>query len=224
MQGQTRQQGGDIGGDGSPIVRQYQENAAVPHRLSNILRNKVLKPELSDDNHSGTGARRSYSLRSRESSYECDSNPDKRSTSDFSNGDNISTTPLKSIVSVQSTQSPSILSDNNQDQTSGVASTAETSLAPSVHTTATAFTPTPNTIGYQERDSESIVTLASSSRRIRRRSIDTNCSTAGIPPASIMERLSTQPTAANSSYAVSIKTNDRAEPSQSSTNDPGDLT
>lgn len=49
--------------------------------------------------------------------------------------------------------------------------------------------------GERERDSESIVTLASSSRRVRRRSIDTNCSMAGIPPASIMERLTVNPTA-----------------------------
>lgn len=58
--------------------------------------------------------------------------------------------------------------------------------------------------GPVDRDSESIVTLASSSRRLRRRSLDTNCSTAGIPPASIMERLSVNPTAANSTYAVSM--------------------
>ena len=48
--------------------------------------------------------------------------------------DNVSTTPLKSIVSSQSTKSPSILSgDAHNDQTL-IASTAETSLAPSVQT------------------------------------------------------------------------------------------
>ncbi|CAK9437571.1 uncharacterized protein LODBEIA_P19490 [Lodderomyces beijingensis] len=60
-----------------------------------------------------------------------------------------------------------------------------------------------------ERDNESVVTLASSSRRMRRRSIDTNCSTAGIPPASIMERVHINPTTGASSsitYATSIKT------------------
>lgn len=150
--------------------------------------------------------------------------------------DNVSTTPLKSIISTQSTKEPSILSgDANIDLTSLNASTAETSLAPSVNTpTNYTFTPTItngsalatptsngsnnnnhnqtlnlNNSGVPDRDSESIVTLASSTRRIRRRSIDTNCSTAGIPPASIMERLSVQP--ANSNYATSIRTaNDRA--------------
>ncbi|KAL6449784.1 hypothetical protein SBY92_000685 [Candida maltosa Xu316] len=146
------------------------------------------------------------------------------------NSDNVSTTPLKSIISTQSTKSPSILSgDAHNDQNSLIASTAETSLAPSVHTpTNYTFAPTITTTntstsnnnsqslnfnsasasGAPDRDSESIVTLASSTRRIRRRSIDTNCSTAGIPPASIMERLSVQP--GNSNYANSIRTaNDR---------------
>ncbi|KGQ80418.1 hypothetical protein MG5_06252 [Candida albicans P57072] len=170
--------------------------------------------------------------------------------------DNVSTTPLKSIVSSQSTKSPSILSgDAHNDQTSLIASTAETSLAPSVQTptnytflpiitasltnttsssstTTTTTTTTTNnnnnattnnnnnnntilpvtynaSIGGQDRDSESIVTLASSTRRIRRRSIDTNCSTTGIPPASIMERLSVHPGNGGtnaSTYANSIKT------------------
>ena len=180
--------------------------------------------------------------------------------------DNVSTTPLKSIVSSQSTKSPSILSgDALNDQTSLIASTAETSLAPSVQTptnytflptittsltsttssssttTTTTNTTTNNnnnsnnnnnnnnnaaivnnnnnnntilpitfnaSIGGQDRDSESIVTLASSTRRIRRRSIDTNCSTTGIPPASIMETLSVHPGGGTnaSTYANSIKT------------------
>ncbi|KAG7193777.1 uncharacterized protein KQ657_000469 [Scheffersomyces spartinae] len=46
---------------------------------------------------------------------------------------------------------------------------------------------------HSPMDTESIITLASSSRRMRRRSIDTNCSTNGIPPASIFERLSVYP-------------------------------
>lgn len=118
------------------------------------------------------------------------------------NSDNISTTPLKSIVSVPSTKSPSVLSDNNHDTQSYNASTAETSIAPSSHLNPAIHRdslPPPS----GDRDSESIVTLASSSRRIRRRSLETNSSTAGIPPASIMERIFTQPTANNSAYATS---------------------
>ncbi|EGW33765.1 uncharacterized protein SPAPADRAFT_59126 [Spathaspora passalidarum NRRL Y-27907] len=155
--------------------------------------------------------------------------PDDRSIGALSDqiSDNISTIPLKSIISSQSTKSASIISDNQHDQTSLIASTAETSLAPSSNTNYTfapnnntgAGTPTGITFGNTlsvaspiglDRDSESIVTLASSSRRIRRRSIDTNCSTTAIPPASIMERLSVQPTVGNSStYATSVRTSDR---------------
>ncbi|KAK6461244.1 cell wall integrity and stress response component 2 [Scheffersomyces coipomensis] len=77
----------------------------------------------------------------------------------------------------------------------------------------------------QDRDSESIVTLASSTRRIRRRSIDTNCSTVGIAPSSIMERLTVHPTTgATSSYAVSIRTNDRASQFEPSLYDSTDQT
>ncbi|RLV91575.1 hypothetical protein JA1_003815 [Spathaspora sp. JA1] len=158
---------------------------------------------------------------------------DDRSISGLSDqiSDNISTIPLKSIISSQSTKPASIISDTNHEQTSLIASTAETSLAPSTHTNyifapnnpgSGGIAPPPpsgtnlgnthliaSAIGH-DRDSESIVTLASSSRRIRRRSIDTNCSTAGIPPASIMERLSVQPTVGNSStYATSVRTADR---------------
>lgn len=151
--------------------------------------------------------------------------------------DNLSTIPLKSIISVPSTKAPSVLSgDNNQDNNSYVASTAETSLAPSIHTVANhnyslypgnaslhsnhpSINQNPELArdrdrdSTRERDSESIITLASSTRRARRRSLDTNCSTAGIPPASIMERLSIHPNAATSStYAVSIhNSNDRGE-------------
>ncbi|ODV81081.1 uncharacterized protein CANTADRAFT_25340 [Suhomyces tanzawaensis NRRL Y-17324] len=147
-----------------------------------------------------------------------------RSDSDQTTGsDNISTTPLKSIVSAQSTKSPSILSNVNNDQNSLNASTAETSIAPSVTTNYVASGQPPALHSLQDRDSESIVTLASSSRRIRRRSIDTNCSTAGIPPASIMERLSVQPTTANSTYAVSVRTS-QLDPSQSSMYDSTDQT
>lgn len=127
--------------------------------------------------------------------------------------DNISTIPLKSITST-STKSPSVLS-NNQDNNSYVASTAETSIAPSVHANSVTYqTLNPHNSQLQlltyDRDSESIVTLASSSRRARRRSLETNSSTAGIPPASIMERLAIHPNAASSTYTASIhNANDR---------------
>lgn len=135
--------------------------------------------------------------------------------------DNISTTPLKSIGSAPSTTPPSVLSDSHNDNQSYVASTTETSITPTVtqpnhsrthsHHSQSVNSPIsaipPTIIHPGDRDSESIVTLASSSRRLRRRSLDTNCSTAGIPPASIMEKVSVNPTAANSTYAVSM--NDR---------------
>ncbi|KAK6198572.1 cell wall integrity and stress response component 2 [Scheffersomyces amazonensis] len=163
--------------------------------------------------------------------------------------DNISTIPLKSITSGQSTKAPSILSGNIHDESSIDASTAQTSLAPSNSTSnGASFTPIMNNNHHHnhnntvvivpptsastsqqlspniDRDSESIVTLASSSRRIRRRSIDTNCSTNGIPPASIMERLTVHPTTANSLYAVSIRTNDRASQVDASLYDSTDQT
>lgn len=113
--------------------------------------------------------------------------------------DNVSTVPVKLIVSTGSnTAPPSVLSgEHNQDNLSIVASTAETSIAPSTHVSIA-----PSAYGHlrserdreRERDSELIITLASSSRRVRRRSIDTNCSLAGIPPASIIERLLVNPT------------------------------
>lgn len=110
--------------------------------------------------------------------------------------DMVSTVPVKLIVSRGSTTaSPSVLSGElNHDNNSIVASTAETSIAPSTHVSIA-----PSAYGYlrndreRERDSELIITLASSSRRIRRRSIDTNCSLAGIAPASIIERLTVNP-------------------------------
>ena len=111
--------------------------------------------------------------------------------------DNISTTPLKLIVSRTSTTNPpSILSgENHNDNSSYVASTAETSIAPSIHPPLSPgqFHLARSGDRERERDSELIITLASSSRRTRRRSIDTNCSMAGIPPASIMERLTVTP-------------------------------
>lgn len=130
--------------------------------------------------------------------------------------DNLSTIPLKSIMSTQSTKSPSILSQSHNDQQSMDASTTETSLAPSIQA-APHYTFVPNNAhsnviltnssAFHDRDSESIVTLASSSRRIRRRSIDTSSSTTGIPPASIIERLGVHP--ASSTYATSVRTGDR---------------
>ncbi|CAN3372125.1 hypothetical protein DIURU_000430 [Diutina rugosa] len=130
--------------------------------------------------------------------------------------DNVSTIPLKSVISVQSTKSPSILSDPHgaTDQSSFNPSTTETSIAASsigisspqttVHTGVTERVAGHNL--REDRDAESVVTLASSTRRRRRRSIDTNCSTAGIPPASIMERLTVHPGGgALSNYARSIE-------------------
>lgn len=131
------------------------------------------------------------------------------------NWDNVSTVPLKLIVSHSSTTNPpSILSNEQQpDNSSYVASTVVTSIAPSLHVSLlpshhngqNGVRGERDSIRDREprdrdlrdrdrdRDSESIVTLASLSRRIRRRSIDTNCSMAGIPPASIMERLTVNP-------------------------------
>lgn len=141
------------------------------------------------------------------------SNSDQLTTQSENDNDNISTIPLKSITST-STKSPSVLS-TNQDNNSYVASTAETSIAPSVHANSVTYqTLNPHNSQLQlltyDRDSESIVTLASSSRRARRRSLETNSSTAGIPPASIMERLAIHPNAASSTYTASIhNANDR---------------
>lgn len=125
--------------------------------------------------------------------------------------DNVSTRPVKSLSPI-STKAPSVLSIQ-PDSSSFVPSTAETSIAPSVHTTNQNLTPA--IINLQQhttydRDSESIVTLASSTRRFNRRSLDTNSSVAGIPPASILERLSTQ-NAANSIYAPSIQNSNYTE-------------
>lgn len=107
-------------------------------------------------------------------------------SNDNESNDNVSTIPLKSVVSSPSTTSPSVLSnDQNNDSTSLNASTAETSIAPSSGSHLN-----PHVIPQErDRDSESIVTIASSTRRIRRRSLETMSSTAGIPPASIMERI-----------------------------------
>lgn len=150
-----------------------------------------------------------------------------------SDNDNISTIPLKSITST-STKSPSVLSTNH-DNNSYVASTAETSIAPSTHANPANQMLNPHNAQLQvyDRDSESIVTLASSSRRVRRRSLETNSSTAGIPPASIMERLAIHPNTANSTYTASIHNpgNDRTSiynsnmaASQSSVTDLNDQT
>lgn len=136
--------------------------------------------------------------------------------SEHAQSDNISTIPLKSITSIPSTKSPSVLSD--KDANSYMALTAETSLAtlsatagqPSPQITTTATASALNTPVY-DRDSESIVTLASSSRRVRRRSLDTNSSTTGIAPASIMERLTVHPAA--SQYASSVQ-NSHADESE----------
>lgn len=131
--------------------------------------------------------------------------------------DNISTIPLKSVISSPSTVSPSVLSaDNNIDTRSINASTTETSIAPS---NVSHLNPVLNNRDSLpppavDRDSESIVTSTSSNVRLRRRSLETTSSTAGIAPASIMERISTQPTTNNSTYTNSI--NDRDVESQTS--------
>lgn len=225
------------------------KNDSIPTRRTNQQlhpgRNTRVDPNGAIVKDNGRGDHPGHELRDVQfsgklTSYDSDlnsNNTDGRSDVLTNNSDNISTTPLKSITSGQSTKSPSILSNINLDQTSLNASTAETSLAPSIFTTHyTTVGPTTsspattanqaslhNTLNAQDRDSESIVTLASSSRRVRRRSIDTNCSTAGIAPASIMERLSVQPNTANSTYAVSVRTS-QAEPSQSSLYDFTDQT
>lgn len=132
--------------------------------------------------------------------------------------DNISTIPLKSVISSPSTVSPSVLSaDNNIDVHSINASTTETSIAPSslshlnpVSNNRDSLPVPPPT----DRDSESIVTSTSSNIRVRRRSLETTSSTAGIAPASIMERISVQPTTNTSAYTSSI--NDRDVESQNS--------
>lgn len=123
-----------------------------------------------------------------------DSGLDHLSEHDTINSDNILTIPLKLVISVQLTKLPLILLDNQNDQHLYNALTTETLLAPLLimvqlpqNTAHTAPTPT------DLRDTESVVTLASSTRRIRRRSIDTNCLTAGIPPASIFERIIVHP-------------------------------
>lgn len=102
--------------------------------------------------------------------------------------DNVSTKPLKLIISVASTNnSPSILSgEHAHDNNLYVALTGETLLAPS-HVTGR--TDRDRERDRDQRDSELIITLASLSRRVRRRSIDTNCLMAGIAPASIMEHI-----------------------------------
>lgn len=176
-----------------------------------------VKRLMNNKNHNGELAKYSQQGLPRDP-HESDSSSDfPRSVaesavdSDHANSDNISTIPLKSITSIPSTKSPSVLSD--KDNNSYMASTEETSIAPSGHT---AGLPSPQTTAHtaptsaasasntplNDRDQESIVTLASSSRRVRRRSLDTNSSTTGIAPASIMERLTVHPTAA-SAYAPS---------------------
>lgn len=108
--------------------------------------------------------------------------------------DNVSTKPLKLIVSVASTNnSPSILSgEHAQDNNLYVALTGETLLAPSHVTGRTdRERERDRERDRDQRDSELIITLASLSRRVRRRSIDTNCLMAGIAPASIMEQIAT---------------------------------
>ena len=118
--------------------------------------------------------------------------------------DNVSTTPLKSVTSA-STKTTSLLS-NNPELHSNAAS-VETSIPSAVNgmvqtTPAVASPPCQQSIN--ERDSDSVITLASSSRRLRRRSCETSSSTTAIPPSSIMERLAVHPNA-STSYANSVQ-------------------
>lgn len=227
-----------------PLIRNEPESSLTHSGDEGDNFNTTLRFDESDHIHRSS-FQDSYDYQNRDVSYH-DSDQNTNNSED-----NISTIPLKSIISRQSTKNPSILSaDVNNDHLSLIASTAETSIAPSVLTSANNYTVTPHhqqtnldtteedgtdtgpsttatsvTINtatsagasqtpIQEGDNESIVTLASSSRRRRRRSIDTNCSTNAIPPASIMERLSVQPTAANSMYATSIRTGNYDRSSQ----------
>lgn len=201
-------------------VVEFEEDARKSSFRSNSSYNEEQDESDSEDISSANGYRSSSILSS-----------DQLTT----HSDNISTIPLKSIVSVPSTKSPSILSgDQNHDNHSYVASTAETSIAPSVAYNLNEINR--NEINRNERndrserdstrgerDSESIITLASSLRRARRRSLDTNCSTTGIPPASIMERLSVHPSASvanGSSCAVSVRnSNERSSESTDATNE-----
>lgn len=226
MQGQNRQQIPEMG-DNSTIAYNRGYYKTNQRNGTSKSKRRTKKPEHEGSSKtratSSDGEQANTSRQSQGYSNEEDNNShtdtefdsdDIRSGSYNSDqatehSDNILTTPLKSIVSSPSTKSPSVLSgDNNQDTQSYNASTAETSIAPSSH-----LNPTINRDGLPppggERDSESIVTLASSSRRIRRRSLETNSSTTGIPPASIMERIFTQPTANNSAYANSINPTER---------------
>lgn len=117
--------------------------------------------------------------------------------------DNVLTIPLKLVISVQLTKLPLILLDPHgaTDQSLFNPLTTETLIAAlligislpqtTVHTGVTERVAGHNL--REDRDAESVVTLALLTRRRRRRSIDTNCLTAGIPPASIMERLTVHP-------------------------------
>lgn len=129
--------------------------------------------------------------------------------------DNVLTIPLKLVISVQLTKLPLILLDpHGTDQSLFNPLTTETLIAAllivvhlpqtTVHTGITERFAATNL--REDRDAESVVTLALLTRRIRRRSIDTNCLTAGIPPASIMERLTVNPGGTGvSSYARLIE-------------------
>lgn len=223
MQGQNRNQNGTLihtsnmsndrsNGHGSSKIGEYRGTSSS-QRSQSFSGGESYEYSMGDDsNLNDLEPNDEMGLSNGSHEVRSTSNSDQITTQ--SDNDNISTIPLKSITSV-STKSPSVLSAN-QDNNSYVASTAETSIAPSMHG---------NSINYQtlnphnshlqlqayDRDSESIVTLASSSRRTRRRSLETNSSTAGIPPASIMERLAIHPNAASSTYAASIHnaSNDR---------------
>ena len=118
--------------------------------------------------------------------------------------DNVSTAPLKSVTSA-STKTTSLLSNNPELHSNSA------SIETSIPSGANGSTPQTSTVAsppcqqsINERDSDSVITLASSSRRGRRRSCETSSSTAAIPPSSIMERLAVHPNA-SASYANSVQ-------------------
>lgn len=115
--------------------------------------------------------------------------------------DNVSTTPLKSVTSA-STKTTSLLS-NNPELHSNAAS-VETSIPSAINGILQSAPGHALQQSLNERDSDSVITLASSSRRARRRSCETSSSTAAIPPSSIMERLAVHPNA-SASYANSVQ-------------------
>ncbi|CDK26555.1 unnamed protein product [Kuraishia capsulata CBS 1993] len=122
--------------------------------------------------------------------------------------ENASTAPMISVSSMSVTSG-----EGDTDSNSVGLSTTATSIAPTTAGTSVTnnpgiitfnnyygYTPTPSIAPSNpatqgtNMDNSSIVTLASSTRNRRRRSMDTNASTLGIPPASIYERMTSTTT------------------------------